>query len=236
MIAGLSKAATLYLAPVLTLTAIILSLLVYLAPVLLLHDKVALLTVTPSTALFQNASSHAIDGPSVFLGVLGSCSRPKNDAGVNCTTPTLNPIYDVSKLPSSAPRLLLSAPTQATPVFLGIGLACSVIFFITFTLISFRHKMGEKMSASLDKPLIQRLSAWLGFFGFMIGITSFLILRMWFGKASDDFNDSIAVQGSGAPQLIANVGNAFTMVWVAYAFYGIPLIISLSKLNVKATK
>jgi hypothetical protein len=111
-------------------------------------------------------------------------------------------------------------------VFLGIALACSIIFFITFTLISFRHKMGEKMSASLDKPLIQRLSAWLGFFGFMIGqcsqirillsahvlqgITSFLILRMWFGKASDDFNDSIAVQGSGAPQLIANVGNAFT--------------------------
>ncbi|KAJ7788462.1 hypothetical protein B0H14DRAFT_3504239 [Mycena olivaceomarginata] len=34
---------------------------------------------------------------------------------------------------------------------------------------------------------------------------------------------------SGAPQLIANVGNAFTMVWVAYAFYGVPLIISLSK-------
>lgn len=76
MIAGLSKAATLYLAPVLTLTAIILSLLVYLAPVLLLHDKVALLTVTPSTALFQNASSHAIDGPSVFLGVLGNTSAP----------------------------------------------------------------------------------------------------------------------------------------------------------------
>jgi hypothetical protein len=235
MIAGLSKAATLYLAPVLTLTAIILSLFAYLAPVLLLQTKVALLTVTPSTALVQNAS-HAVDGPSVFLGVLGSCSRPKNDAGVNCTTPTLNPIYDVSALPNSAPRLLLAAPTQATPVFLGIGLAFSIIFFITFTLISFRHKMGEKMSAALDKPLIQRLSAWLGFFGFMIGITSFLILRMWFGKASDDFNDSIALQGSNGPQIIANVGNAFTMVWVAYAFYAIPLIISLSKLNVKATK
>ncbi|KAF7347801.1 hypothetical protein MVEN_01537600 [Mycena venus] len=235
MIAGLSKAATLYLAPVLTLTAIILSLFAYLAPVLLLQDKVALLTVTPSTALVQNAS-HAVDGPSLFLGVLGSCSRPKNNAGINCTSPTLNPIYDVSALPNSAPRLLLSAPTQATPVFLGIGLACSIIFFITFTLISFRHKMGEKMSAALDKPLVQRLSAWLGFFGFMIGITSFLILRMWFGKASDDFNDSIALQGSNGPQLIANVSNAFTMVWVAYAFYAVPLIISLSKLNVKATK
>jgi len=236
MLSSLSKAILTYVAVVLTLTAIILSLFSYLAPVLLLHDKVSLLTVTPSTALFQNVSSHAVDGPSLFLGVLGSCSRPKNGAGVNCTIPTLNPTYDVSALPSSAPRLLLAAPTQATPVFLGIGLACSVIFFLTFTLISFRHKMGEKMTAMFDKPLVQRLSAWLGFFGFMIGITSFLILRMWFGKASDDFNDSIALQGSDAPQLIASVGNAFTMVWVAYAFYAVPLIISLSKLNVTATK
>ncbi|KAJ7619064.1 hypothetical protein DFH06DRAFT_1235196 [Mycena polygramma] len=236
MIAGLSKATTLYLAPVLTLTAIILSLFSYLAPVLLLQDKIALLTVTPSTAIQKSSNSAPVDGPSVFLGVLGSCSRPKNDAHVNCTIPTLNPVYDVSVLPSSAPRLLLAAPTQATPVFLGIALACSIIFFITFTMISFRHKMGAKMTDMLDKPMVQRLSAWIGFFGFMIGITSFLILRMWFGKASDDFNDSIALQGSEGPQIIANVGNAFTMVWVAYAFYSVPLIISLSKLNVKATK
>ncbi|KAJ7254074.1 hypothetical protein B0H12DRAFT_1184293 [Mycena haematopus] len=236
MIAGLSKAATLYLAPVLTLTAILLSLFSYLAPVLIFQDKVALLAVTPSTALVQNASHAAVDGPSVFLGVLGSCSRPKNDGSVNCTTPTLNPTYDLSALPSSAPRLLLAAPTQATPVFLGIALACSIIFFITFTLISFRHKLGDKMSTMLDNPMVQRLSAWLGFFGFMIGITSFLILRMWFGKASDDFNDSIVLQGSDAPELIANVGNAFTMVWVAYSFYAVPLVISLSKLNVKISK
>ncbi|KAJ7038161.1 hypothetical protein C8F04DRAFT_1256187 [Mycena alexandri] len=233
MIAGLSKATTLYLAPVLTLTAILLSLFAYLAPVLLLQDKVALLTVTPSTALVQNAS-HPVDGPSVFLGVLGSCSRLKNAAHYKLYDRDAEP--DLSALPSSAPRLLLAAPTQATPVFLGIGLACSIIFFITFTLISFRHKMGEKMTANLDKPVWSRLSTWLGFFGFMIGITSFLILRMWFGKAVDDFNDSIALQGADGPQIIANVGNAFTMVWVAYAFYAVPLIISLSKLNVKATK
>ncbi|KAJ7181697.1 hypothetical protein C8R43DRAFT_869900 [Mycena crocata] len=235
MIAGLSKATTLYLAPVLTLTAILLSLFAYLAPVLILQDKVALLTVIPSTALVQNVS-RSVDGPSLYLGVLGSCSRPKNDAHINCTIATLNPIYDVSVLPSSAPRLVLSAPTQATPVFLGLALAFSIIFFITFTMISFRHKMGEKMTAMFDKPIIQRSSAWIGFFGFIIGITGFLILRMWFGKAVDDFNNSIVLQGSQGPQIIANIGNAFTMVWVAYAFYAVPLIISLSKLNVKATK
>jgi hypothetical protein len=62
MIAGLSKAVTLYLSPVLMLTAILLSLFAYLAPVLILRDRVALLIITPSTGA---------DGPSLFLGPLG---------------------------------------------------------------------------------------------------------------------------------------------------------------------
>ncbi|CAK5280238.1 unnamed protein product [Mycena citricolor] len=235
MISGLSKAITLYLAPILTLTAIVLSLLAYLAPVLLLHDQVALLTVTPSK-IFNQGSSKAIDGPSVFFGAIGSCSRSANAASINCTLASLNPTYDLSVLPSNAPKLLLSAPSQATPVFLGLALACSIIFFFTFTLISFRHKMGAKMNTMMENPNMQRFSAWIGFFGFMIGITSFLILRMWFGKAVYDFNQTIALSGANGPSVVANIGNAFTMVWVAYAFYGVPLIISLSKLNVTATK
>ena len=71
MIAGLSKAITLYLAPVLAFTAVILTLFAYMAPAVLLHDQVALLTVVPSTALVRPGSSQALDGPSVFLGVLG---------------------------------------------------------------------------------------------------------------------------------------------------------------------
>ncbi|KAJ7220303.1 hypothetical protein GGX14DRAFT_434123 [Mycena pura] len=203
---------------------------------MLLQTKVALLTVTPSTVLVHSSESHPVDGPSVFLGALGSCSRAKNDVGVNCTTPSLSPVYDLSSLPPSAPRLLLSAPPLSTPVFLGIALALSIIFFITFTLVSFRHKMGEKTTAMLDKPIVQSVSAWLGVFGFLVGIVSFLILRMWFGKAADDFNQSIVLEGSAGPQLIAAVGNAFTMVWVAYTFYGVPVVISMAKLNVKASK
>ena len=72
MISGLSKAITLYLAPLLALTAILLSLFAYLAPTFLLHDKVALVTVVPSTALIPNSnSSQSLDGPSIFMGVLG---------------------------------------------------------------------------------------------------------------------------------------------------------------------
>jgi hypothetical protein len=131
--------------------------------------------------------------------------------------------------------------------------------------------MSAKLSGALDKPMVQRLSAWVGFIGFLvgmvsfilyycmfveqeIGITSFLIIRMWFGKAVQDFNASIAAQGKNGPQLFADLGNAFTsefsqtlshrdfseylriVAWVAYAFYAVPVIASLAKLNVTATK
>lgn len=72
MISGISKAVTFYLAPLLALTATILSILAFLAPTLLLHDQVALLTVTPSTTLVQPGPGQQVDGPSVFLGPLGT--------------------------------------------------------------------------------------------------------------------------------------------------------------------
>lgn len=71
MIHGFSKFAVLYLAPVLMLTALFLSLLAFLAPSVMLHDQVALLTVIPSTVL-TNPQAQANDGPSLFLGALGS--------------------------------------------------------------------------------------------------------------------------------------------------------------------
>lgn len=70
MINGFSKFAVLYLAPLLMLTALFLSLFSFLAPSVMLHDRVALLTVLPSTAL-TNPQGRAGDGPSLFLGSLG---------------------------------------------------------------------------------------------------------------------------------------------------------------------
>ncbi|KIK71039.1 hypothetical protein GYMLUDRAFT_66249 [Collybiopsis luxurians FD-317 M1] len=235
MIAGLSKAVTLYLASLLSLTAILLSLFAYLAPVVMLNDRVALLTVSPSTALTK-PNGPSVDGPSLFLGALGSCSRPNNAADVNCTVPSLSPVYDLSDLPSNAPQLTLSAPPSSSPAFIAVSLAFSIVFFFTFTMISLRHKMGGKGAALMEKPAIQRFSAWLGFFGFFIGISDFLILRMLMGKSVDDFNNAVVSAGSGGPQLVAATGNGFIMIWVAYAFYAVPVIASLTKINVTLTK
>ena len=60
MIAGLSKFINQYLAPVLSLTSLVLVVFVYLSPVSMLHTQVSLLTVRPGD-----------DGPSLFLGPLG---------------------------------------------------------------------------------------------------------------------------------------------------------------------
>ncbi|EPQ60788.1 hypothetical protein GLOTRDRAFT_68732 [Gloeophyllum trabeum ATCC 11539] len=230
MIAGLSKFITLYLSPALSLTALLLSLFAYLSPTVMLHDRVALLTVSPSLSLTQDSTQH-IDGPTVFLGALGSCSRPNDGSEVTCTVPTLSPVYDLSVLPDNAPDLL-SAPTATTPAFIAVSLGFSILFFLLFSMTSFRHKLGPKMETALDRPTIQRLVAWVGLFGFMIGLTSFLVIRMWFGKAVEDFNKTITKAGGSAPALVANTSNGFIMVYVAYAFYAVPLVCALAKLHV----
>jgi len=235
MIHGFSKFAVLYLAPVLMLTALFLSLLAFLAPSVMLHDQVALLTVIPSTVL-TNPQAQANDGPSLFLGALGSCSRHSNAGDVNCTVTSISPQYDTSVIPGATSNDILSAPPSTAPAFIAIAISLSFVFFLAYSLVSFRHKFGEGLSEKLDSPMIQRITAWIGVFGFMIGLASFLIVRMWFEKAIDDFNNSIVSQGKNAPELVAAAGNGFTMVWVAYAFYAIPLIVSLTKINVHASE
>ena len=71
MIQGLSKAVTLYLAPVLSLTALLLSLFAYLAPVVMLTGQVALVIVSPSTELVQPGQSSDVDGATIRFGALG---------------------------------------------------------------------------------------------------------------------------------------------------------------------
>ena len=74
---------------------------------------------------------------------------------------------DLSVLPGNAPDLL-SAPTATTPVFIGIALAFTLIFFILYTLTALRSKLG-KAGPMFERPSIQRYTAWIGLFGFMIG-------------------------------------------------------------------
>ncbi|KAI0029628.1 hypothetical protein K488DRAFT_80076 [Vararia minispora EC-137] len=234
MIAGLSKVITLYLAPVLALTSIILILLAFLSPVLLLQSRVALLVVSPSLSLTNPGTTSSVDGPTLFLGALGSCSRTSAAANVKCEPPSLSPKYDLSALPNNAPDLL-SAPTATTPAFIAISIGFTIIFFFLFTLMSLRHKLGARLATVMDRPGIQRISAWVGVFGFMIGLTAFLVIRMWFGKAVEDFNRSISELGGNGPKIAASTSNGFIMIWVAYVFYAVPLVCALARLHVTAT-
>lgn len=83
---------------------------------------------------------------------------------------TLTLKLDLTVLPGNAPSLLLSTPGPSTAVFIAVALSFSALFFFVFTFTSFRHKMGERAAAALEKPLVQRASAWIGVLGFMIGM------------------------------------------------------------------
>jgi hypothetical protein len=227
MINGLSKSVALYLAPLLSLTSLVLSLLVFIAPTITLNTQVALLTVAPKTS---EDTQGTVDGPRVWLGVLGSCARSDNAADVVCTPPLVTPQYDLSTLSGMAARIL-TAPGAATPAVLAIAMVFSMIFFFLFTLTSLRHKLGG-FGAKLDKPGIQRATAWIGIFGFLTGLSCFLVLRLWFAKAIEDFNVAAIMNNDN---MRAASSNGFIMAWVAYSFYTVPLVCALSKLHVTAT-
>ena len=56
MLNQLSNAVALYLAPILSLTAVVLALLSYLSPAVILHNQVSLLVVKPSLLLLDRKS------------------------------------------------------------------------------------------------------------------------------------------------------------------------------------
>ncbi|KAH8102616.1 hypothetical protein BXZ70DRAFT_929237 [Cristinia sonorae] len=227
MIIGLAKWISQFLAPVLSLASLIVLSIVYFAPVGVLHTGVSLLIVKPTGDA---------DGPTVFVGALGSCGRPDNVSAVNCTQLNVQPTYNISVLPSGTPDLL-TAPVASTPIFIGVSLVFTLIFFFMFTFLSLRHKMGKAASnARFESPGIQHATSWIGLIGFLMGSTSFLVTRMWFGKTVEDFNKIIARDGSSAPQIVADIGNGFTMAWIAYALFAVPLVSSMTKLQATAPK
>ncbi|KAJ7216660.1 hypothetical protein GGX14DRAFT_605711, partial [Mycena pura] len=206
-------------------TVFFLTLFTYLAPAQMLHTRTALVTVTPSTLLVHNSTfnpSEKVDGPSVFLGLLGSCSRVKNNAHVGCTNASTHPVYNLSVLPSRAPSHFLSA-SQAAAIAAAVGLSFSYAFIIGHTLQAFNIKY-------LDQPVLHHFIAFFGVIGFLIGLTVFLVMRLWLGKAVDDFNLIVSDQGTKGPQLIASVSNGFIIVWFAYAFHTAPLYVSMVRL------
>lgn len=74
--------------------------------------------------------------------------------------------------------------------------------------------MSGKFAEKLDSSMVHQVTAWIGVFGFMVGLTAFLIVRMWFAKAIDDFNNAIIAQGSSGPKLIASAGNGFVSAYI----------------------
>ncbi|EJT96930.1 hypothetical protein DACRYDRAFT_25367 [Dacryopinax primogenitus] len=252
MLALLTRLLTHHLPPVLSLVSFILALLALLSPVPALHTSVNLLSITPTqspaakrdVAAFEELSRFnirtlrelhielardtTVDGPSIFMGLLGSCARSSNEADVTCTNSTFNPTYDLSALPTNTPALALDGPTASTPEFILTSIILLFLFSAHHALASLLPE-GAKIHGPLGK--MARAMGWLGVIGWLVGMVAVIVLRAWYGNAQSAFAKAIAAAGSSAPALTATVGNGFTMLWIAYAFAAPALLIALVKLN-----
>ena len=107
MLADISKATTLYLTPVLMLTSLFLVLFAYLAPAVMLHSQVSLLTVTPSMVLTQPGSNNAVDGPSMLIGMLG---RSPILEWINRNSYNYRVVYQTKQFSNSNLHITLNLP------------------------------------------------------------------------------------------------------------------------------
>jgi hypothetical protein len=82
-----------------------------------------------------------------------------------------DPFPDLSVLPKNTPYLVQTA-TAATAGFILFSLCLAGLFLILFILSVLQGKLGGKLDAILDKPVMQRMTAWLGFLAFIIGKTT----------------------------------------------------------------
>jgi len=233
MIDTIVKLVPFYLAPALTLTSTLLTLFVYLSPAAMLHTQVALMTISPGRTIPLPGELDSVDGPTIRMGMLGSCAQQSNNATVHCTPVSTSPTWDLSLVPQNTTLLpnFLTGPTATTPAWVAVALVFWGLFLFIFCLSTIRERLGPKLSEILGKPMVARAAAWVGVLGYMIGLTVFLINRMWFGKAVDDFNIQVAQLGKDGPDIQVNLSNGFTMLWVAYAFAAVPLICVLMKIH-----
>ncbi|KAH8988830.1 hypothetical protein EDB92DRAFT_1935631 [Lactarius akahatsu] len=196
---------SIYIAPVLSLISLLLILFAYTASTSLLHGKVALLVVSPSLELTNSSSSQGVDGPTIFLGALGSCSRPNDEGSVTCTPPTVSPTYDLTVLPQNL-QDLLTAPTATTPVFITIAIG----FFLAISETRFNVSTALKR---LDRVLSHSDVVREG----CGGIT----------QSGSGAPHLIAQTGNVFHEWVSAL-----LVWMGYAFYAVPLIYALARLHV----
>jgi hypothetical protein len=132
---------------------------------------------------------------------------------------SLNAIFvpDLSVLPDSHPRFL-SNPTSTAPQFLLASLIFLTLFLILHILFSLPERLPTTPAGIVklaSHSLAIRFSAWMGVLGLTMGLCTVIALRIWIGKAVEDFNQDIIDMGKNAPQLVANVQNGFTSKFLA---------------------
>jgi len=212
-----------YVAPLFGLAGIVLSLVALLAPTLFLHNGVSFISIQPA---------FKADGPNLFMGLLGSCTRRSHNSTMLCTPAGVRPTYDFTFIPAG-PVNFFPAPATSW-VFVAISIALMTIFFAIFTSITFSHRMGGKINAMVSKPTVQRNTSYIGLTGLMLGMTLISILRIYYGKAVDDFNTSFVPVGDSG-LFSASIGNGFYMFVLAYIFFALSIFCSITKINVKAS-
>jgi len=194
-------------------------------------ETLGLLAVKPSLAnVNARPGTPPPDGPSFFLGPLASCSKDSNDGVMNCTRQSIRPTYDTSSLPDDSLTVVLSPPSPAIAGIMATSLAITGLFFVLYTPVVVRQAYGMGPEAC-SGPGIQMACRWVGGIGFVSGLSSFIIMLMWFSKTVTDINNFISSQGSQGPRLAAELGHSWYFVIGGYSAFLVPCAVAMMEMN-----
>ncbi|KAF8312134.1 hypothetical protein DL93DRAFT_2156884 [Clavulina sp. PMI_390] len=263
MISGTAVFVVRWLAPIMFLASIFLSIFSFVGPVPTTHH-VALIAVTPMNSEMMGASRRDIssfayaegaegrrvpraalfgvlsattDGASAFIGPLGSCAKAHNADQLTCQSANWDATYDYSLLPSNAPKTALppSPPSTSPPFYLTAIIISTLFFLLTFvaSLADLLPSAPAALATMNTHPGFNQGVTSLGMLGFIMTLLTALVWRISFGRDVQEFNIRIAV-ASGSPALVASLSNGFTMIWISLGFQAPLLACQFFKLHMEA--
>ncbi|KAG8985876.1 hypothetical protein FRB93_005602 [Tulasnella sp. JGI-2019a] len=123
----------------------------------------------------------------------------------------------LSSLPAGLRASFVTSPPQTSPQWTVITIVCIFVFAILTAVPLFVTKLAAN-------PAFCRSTAWVGIIGWLTGLVTVIVLHVTFANAAAAFNMMAANQKS---QLVADIGNGFAILWIAFALIVPSLICTL---------
>ncbi|GAA5997385.1 uncharacterized protein JCM10292_000223 [Rhodotorula paludigena] len=238
------------LAPLILFAAFLVSLLAFLAPTHILHDRVSLLEVKTNATRSSSSKRWLVHEPptlphnkmvkrakssgaaqvttvpvTVSIGPLGACYTNLTTSEQTCTTPSLTPIfvdvYDNVRLPDTiADALPDYFPLVPTGILISLGLMGLQLVAVLASSVSM-HASKKLAFMNKKQPTLRKAAMFMGLVSLLIGMVAVTALRVQLGNAADKAGKTDGVE--------AKLGSGFNQLFAGLVLQAVAVALLVSE-------